>query len=220
VNLTPTPASVKLRWTAMDSEITESGRRPYRKRVRAEQEHRTRERIAAATAALHGSVGPANTTVSAVAERAGVQRATVYRHFPTDDALFEACTAHFYARHPLPDAGAWSAIADPTKRLRQALTDLYAWFAETEDMLANVTRDAAYTPPGPRERFRSYFAHVRGTLMAGRRERGRARKRVAAAIGHATTFATWRSLVREQGLGQGEAVQLMASMVGQAGPGR
>ena len=196
------------------------GRRRYRKRARAEQEHRTRERIAAATAALHGSVGPANTTVAAVAERAGVQRATVYRHFPTDEALFEACTAHFYARHPLPDAGAWSEIPDPTERLRRALAELYAWFAETEDMLANVTRDAAHTPPGPRERFRSYFEHVRATLVAGRRERGRRRERVAAAIGHAVSFATWRSLVREQGLDQSEAVKLMVSMVGQAGAAR
>jgi AcrR family transcriptional regulator len=200
----------------MSTETTETGRRPYRKRVRAEQEQRTRERIAAATAALHGSVGPANTTVSAVAERAGVERATVYRHFPTEESLFEACTAHFYDRHPLPDARAWSEIADPTDRLGRALADLYEWFEETEDMLANVTRDAAHTPPGPRERFRSYFEHVHATLMRGRHERGRARKRVRAAIGHAITFATWRSLVREHGLDQREAVELMVSMVDQA----
>ena len=201
----------------MGAETPKAGeRRPYRKRQRAEQEQRTRERIAAATAALHGSVGPANTTVSAVAERAGVQRATVYRHFPTAEALFEACTAHFYGRHPLPDAGAWGEIVDPTDRLKRALADLYAWFEETENMLTNVTRDAAHTPPGPRERFRSYFEHVHATLMAGRRERGRRRERVTAAIGHAITFATWHSLVREHGLDQSEAVDLMVSMVGQA----
>jgi AcrR family transcriptional regulator len=200
----------------MSTETTETGRRPYRKRVRAQQEERTRERIAAATAALHGSVGPANTTVSAVAKRAGVRRATVYRHFPTQEDLFEACTAHFYGRHPLPDAGGWSEITDPNHRLERALADLYEWFEETEDMLANVTRDAAHTPPGPRERFRSYFEHVHATLMRGRHERGRARKRVRAAIGHAITFATWRSLVRVHGLDQREAVELMVSMVDQA----
>ena len=202
----------------MSIETTDAApRRPYRKRQRAEQEERTRERIAAATADLHGSVGPSRTTVSAIAERAGVQRATVYRHFPTDEALFEACTAHFYARHPLPDAATWTHISDPTKRLRRALTELYGWFEETEDMLANVTRDAAYTPEAPRERFRSYFEHVRATLMAGRKERGRARERIAAGIGHAITFPTWRSLVREQGLEHGEAVKVMVSMVGRAG---
>lgn len=205
----------------MSTETTEAPpRRAYRKRARAEQEEHTRERIAAAAAALHGSVGPAQTTVSAIARRAGVQRATVYRHFPTDEALFEACTAHFYGRHPLPDATAWGGISDATERLRRALTDLYAWFEETEDMLANVTRDASYTPAAPRERFRSYFEHVRATLMAGRRERGGARERIAAGIGHAVSFPTWRSLVRDQGLTSREAVKLMVCMVERAGAAR
>ena len=188
-------------------------RRPYQKRRRAEQERHTRERIAAAAAALHGSVGPANTTVKAIAERAGVERATVYRHFPTDEALFEACTAHFYGRHPLPDPDTWMAIEGPAERLRRALAELYAWYEETEGMLSNVTRDAAYTPAAARERYLAYFERVRATLMAGRRGRGRARRRVAAAIGHATGFATWKSLVREQGLDQDDAVALMVSMV-------
>jgi AcrR family transcriptional regulator len=205
----------------MSTETTGSRRRrPYRKQRRAEQEERTRERIAAATAALHGSVGPAQATVSAIAERAGVQRATVYRHFPTNEALYEACTAHFYGRHPLPDPTPWSEIADPTDRLRRALGDLYQWFEETEDMLANVTRDAAYTPPGPRERFRAYFEHVRATLMEGRRQRGRARERIAAGIGHAISFPTWRSLVREQGLASREAVKMMVCAVEHAGAAR
>ena len=198
----------------MGTENTQPARRrPYRKRRRAEEERRTRERIAAAAAALHASVGPANTTVKAVAERAGVQRATVYRHFPTDEALFEACTAHFYSRHPLPDPDAWMAIGRPDDRLRGALGELYGWYGETEDMLSNVTRDAARTPAGPRQRFLAYFERVRATLMAGRRERGRARQRVSAGIGHAAGFATWKSLVREQGLDQDDAVALMVSMV-------
>jgi AcrR family transcriptional regulator len=201
----------------MSTETTEAARRrPYRKRQRAEQEERTRERIAAATAALHESVGPAHTTVSAVAERAGVQRATVYRHFPTGESLFEACTAHFYSRHPLPDPAVWSEIKDPTDRLRRALMDLYGWYEETEDLLANVIRDEAYMPPGPWERFRAYFDGVHATLMAGRRERGSRREIVTAAIGHATSFPTWRSLVQEQGLAQDQAVELMVSMVGHA----
>jgi AcrR family transcriptional regulator len=198
----------------MSTQKTQPARpRPYRKRQRAEQEQRTRERIAAATAALHGSVGPANTTVKAVAERAGVQRATVYRHFPTVEALFDACTAHFYSRHPLPDPDRWVAIEPPTDRLRRALAELYSWYGETEDMLSNVIRDAAHTPAGARQRFLAYFDRVRASLMAGRRERGPARQRVAAAIGHATGFATWQSLVRQQGLDHDDAVALMVSMV-------
>ena len=120
---------------------------------------------------------------------------------------------HFYGRHPLPDPSGWTEIEDPPDRLRQALDELYRWFSETENMLDNVTRDAAYTPPGPRERFRAYFEAARATLVRGRTERGRRRGRVAAAVGHAISFPTWRSLVREQGLEHGEAVELMVALV-------
>src|SRR5687767_6704618 len=95
-----------------------AGGRRYRKRLRAEQEQRTRERITKAAVKLHGSVGPARTTVSGVAREAGVQRATVYRHFPDEASLFAACTAHYWAANPVPDPGAWSSISDPAGRLR------------------------------------------------------------------------------------------------------
>jgi AcrR family transcriptional regulator len=188
------------------------GQRPYRKRKRAAAELRTRERITRATVALHESVGPANTTIRAIAQRAGVQRATVYRHFPDEQALFDACTAHYFARHPMPDPQAWAATA-PDERLVQALAELYAWYGETEQMTFNSIRDVERVPDMTRERFFGYFDVVRATLMVGRPERGRSRARVSAAIGHALGFATWRSLVREQGLGESEAVALMAAMV-------
>jgi AcrR family transcriptional regulator len=191
--------------------------RRYRKRARAELEARTRERIAAAAVKLHGTVGPARTTVSAIAEEAGVQRATVYRHFPDDETLFDACTAQFYSRHPMPDVDAWAAIQDPDERLRRALADLYAWYEQTEFMLANTTRDSAFVPARARERFLAYFAGVHSALMSGRPERGRARVTTAAAIGHAIGFATWRSLAREQDLDRPEAADLMARMVLAAG---
>ena len=66
----------------------------------------------------------------------------------------------------------------------------------------------------------AYFEEARSVLLRGRRERGRARARVAAAIGHALAFPTWRSLVREQGLSDEEAVELMASLVAGAGTRR
>jgi len=165
---------------------------------------------------LHGTIGPARTTVSAIADEAGVQRATVYRHFPDDQSLFDACTAHFYGLHPRPDLARWTSVADPDERLRRALADLYAWYGEIEEMLSNTTRDAAHVPGPTRERFLSYFPAVREALTHGRRERGRSRGRVDAAIGHAIAFGTWRSLVREQGLDDAEAVGLMMGMVSRA----
>ena len=203
----------------MATESQSSDTRPYRKRRRAEQEEETRRRITAATVELHGSVGPARTTVSAIAERAGVQRATVYRHFPDEGRLFDACSSHFMAANPPPDLEAWAAISDPGRRLRAALAELYAWYGRTSYMLDNTTRDAALVPAlrPSMEEFAGYLDVATRALVKGRPERGRARRRALAAIGHALTYSTWRSLVREQGLDDGDAVALMAGAVDAAG---
>src|SRR5688572_8391494 len=105
----------------MLSEIRKAPTRPYRKRRRAELEEQTRLRITEAAMELHGSIGPARTTVSAVADRAGVQRATVYRHFPDEESLFAACSSHWTAQNPRPDLAAWAETEDPDQRLRTAL---------------------------------------------------------------------------------------------------
>ena len=203
----------------MANESTKAGARTYRKRRRAEQEERTRERITEATVKLHGTVGPALTTVSAVAREAGVQRATVYRHFPDEESLFEACTAHYWASHPRPDPSAWSSIADPAERLDRALGEMYAFYRSTEGMLEKTSRDLGRVKAmaKPSAAFRAYLESLAGALLTGRAERGGARRRVRAAIGHAITFATWQSLVRQQGLSDAEAAAVMAAMVESAG---
>ena len=194
-------------------------RRRYRKRRRAEHEAETRRRITEAAVKLHGTVGPAKTTVSGIAREAGVQRATVYRHFPDEEAIFAACTSHYYALHPPPDPGRWAKLADPDERLRTALREVYAFYAEIEQMLESTRRDIERVPAVRKAAaaMGSYLEAVRAVLLRGRRERGRAREHVAAALGHSLAFSTWRSLVREQGLGDEEAVDLMASLVETAG---
>jgi AcrR family transcriptional regulator len=197
--------------------------RNYRKRRRAEQEAETRRRITEAAVKLHGTVGPAKTTVSGIAREAGVQRATVYRHFPDEEAIFEACTSHYNALHPPPDLGRWAELADPEERLRVALREVYAFYAETQQMLESTGRDIDRVPALRKAAAArgAYLEQARAMLMRGRRQRGRHRDRVAAAIGHAMAFPTWRSLVREQELGDEEAVELMASLVETAaGTGR
>lgn len=215
--------SVKIDRTHMSNESDKPGsatkRRPYRKRRRAESEEQTRRRITEAAVELHGTIGPARTTVKAVADLAGVQRATVYRHFPDEFALFGACSAHWASQHPLPDLEAWTAIADPAERLRTALEELYGYYLAGEQMLENVTRDAplveALQPSV--EPFMAWLATATDALVRGRPERGRARDRVRAAIGHALAFGTWRSLARGQGLEQADAVRLMTELVDAAG---
>src|SRR4051812_2740243 len=197
-------------------------RRRYRKRRRAEQEAETRRRITEAAVRLHGTVGPAKTTVSGIAREAGVQRATVYRHFPDEDAIYAACTSHWSALHPPPDLGRWEGVADPEERLRVALREVYAFYAETQQMLESTGRDVGRVPAVAKTaaEMGSYLEQARSILLDGRTERGRARERVAAAVGHALAFPTWRSLVREQGLGDEEAVELMASLVRSADANR
>lgn len=202
----------------MSTEMRKAPRRRYRKRRRAEQEDETRRRITEATVDLHGSVGPARTTVSAVAKRAGVQRATVYRHFPDEQALFTACSSHWLARHPLPDLAAWTGIENPDERLETALREMYAWFERGEPMLERTTRDAALVPAlqSSMEALASWFAIATDAIAAGRPERGARRRRSRSAIGHALSFGTWRSLTREQDMSEDEAIALMLGLVATA----
>ena len=197
-------------------------RRVYRKRRRAQQETETRRTITEAAVKLHGTVGPARTTIKSIAVEAGVQRATVYRHFPDLESLFMSCSAHWASLNPPPDPAEWSRVADPDQRLRRALTELYRWYVWAEPMLINVYRDGPLVPASARagEGFRRHFEALHAALMRGRHTRGRARVRLSATVGHALDFATWRSLTREQRLETDEAVELMIALVATAGQTR
>jgi AcrR family transcriptional regulator len=193
-------------------------KRSYRKQRRADLEEETRLRITVSALDLHGTVGPSQTSISAVARRAGVRRSTVYRHFPDETALFRACSAHWAAHNPPPDLEAWATIAQPNDRLRVALIELYGFFHRTERMLDNLFRDETTVPVVRQQfsRFRGYIHQARDVLMAGRGLRGGAQRRTQGAIGHAVAFSTWKSLVREQQLSNVEAAALMASAVSSA----
>jgi AcrR family transcriptional regulator len=197
---------------------TQTQKRVYRKRARAEAEEETRLGITEAIMNLHEEVGPARTTVSAIADRAGVQRATVYRHFPDVEAQVEACSTHWLSLNEPPDPTPWDGIADPEERLLVALGDLYAWYERTEPMVVKLYRDAPLVPAiAVRMQARAAVLNaIADLLVKGRRERGSRRQRVRAAIGHAIEFGTWRSLVREQKLAPEDAVTLMAALVAAA----
>jgi AcrR family transcriptional regulator len=185
---------------------------------RAELEEKTRRRITESTVALHEELGPARTSISAIAERAGVRRSTVYRHFPDEEALFAACSSHWRAANPPPDPHEWTAIADPAERTEIALRELYAFYRRTEAMYTSLLRDEQLVPAvqSRLRDFRAYLDAVRDLLVAGRGARGGAARRVRAALGHARAFPTWRSLAREQGLTDEDAVALMCLLVERA----
>jgi len=190
-------------------------KRPYRMKRRAELEEHTRRRITESAVALHQEVGPAQTSISAIAERAGVRRSTVYRHFPDEDTLFAACSSHWRAANPPPDRRTWSSLEDPAERTRTALRELYAFYGRTEAMYASLFRDEPLVPAVHR-RLRDFYGYLRSIqddLAEGRALRGRRAKYVRAAVGHALAFPTWRSLTHDQGLRNDDAVELMCRLV-------
>ena len=145
-------------------------KRPYRMKRRAELEEQTRRRITESAVALHEELGPAQTSISAIAERAGVRRSTVYRHFPDEEALFAACSSHWRAANPPPDPRSWSSIEDPAERTRTALRELYAFYGSTEAMYVSLLRDEPLVPAVER-RLRDFYGYLRSIqddLTAGR----------------------------------------------------
>jgi AcrR family transcriptional regulator len=188
--------------------------RKYELGERAKGQAETRARIVEAALALHASVGPARTTISAIAEASGVQRLTVYRHFPDDRSLAEACWSQWTADHPLPDPAAWPAIEDPAERLLVALTAIYGWFGATEAMTAQLEHDLPDVPvmrevAAP---LADYWESASAILDRGWEARGERRERLRAILRHALAFTTWRSLARLQGLEDAEAAEMMVRL--------
>jgi AcrR family transcriptional regulator len=176
---------------------------------------RSRRRIAQAVYELHSEIGPARTTVSAIARRAGVERLTVYRHFPDELDLYRACLEHWTALHPWPDPTPWRRIADPKKRLRTALREIYGFYEQVEPLFFHGAADMAKLPK-LQEADAPLFEHwneVKRALLAGWPARGRPRARLAAVMGLALDFQTWFALVRREGLSNDEALETAARLV-------
>ncbi len=193
-------------------------RRPYCQRARAEAQELTRRRIAEAAVELHGTIGPGRTTISAVADRAGVERATVYRHFPDERALFTACSRRYFEDHPQPDLAKPMTIADPVLRTEAVLITLYTYYREIAPMMSSLLRDAPVVPLlaeyfGPYVTMLSDLADALASTWPGASDA----RRLRAAIGHALAFPTWQSLAGDQGLTDPESVEMMLSLLNGVG---
>jgi len=183
-------------------------------RKRAESQEETRQRILDATMQLHEEVGPRATTISAIAERAGVQRLTVYRHFPDDTAVFQACTSHWLSLNPPPDPASWEGIADPKHRVRAALSALYAYYEATRRMWTAAYRDEAEVPAlqAPMREFRAYISGIGNDLLShltGKKKPGR---QLAATVHHTLAYPTWASLI-SRGLSNESIADLACSWI-------
>jgi AcrR family transcriptional regulator len=195
--------------------MEQTGRRPYRLRRRAERQAETRTRIVEAAVALFEDVGPARTTISAVAARAGVQRLTVYRHFPSNGSLAVAAAERHLARHPLPNMTDWFAVRNPAGRLERALTELYRFYRHSERATASVLRDE-HVLPVLRDGLRPLLeplAVLPTALSEGWPTIGPdGRRRLSAVIAHGLEFGTWRSLTAAGRLSDDEAVALILGL--------
>jgi AcrR family transcriptional regulator len=190
--------------------------RGYTMRVRQENVDLTRLRITEATMRLHEQVGPAATTVSAIADLAGVTRLTVYRHFPDEESIVRACSGHWRALHPGPDPTTWVSIDDPVLRLRTALSETYAWAAGAAPMMTKIYRDLHLMPTCVAESL-SQEQHSRVAILSkGFPALGRKAQRLRAALTHAVDFRTWHSLCVLGALRDDEAIELMLAAVSAA----
>ncbi len=184
--------------------------RTYTLKRRAERQAETRRRIVEAAVDLHSSVGPARTTVSMIAERAGVQRHTFYAHFPDERSLFLACSGLTLERDPLPDARPWQAIADQAERLRVGLRAIYGWYERNADLLSSVLRDAEFhtlTKEIVAMQFGPQMATYREMLGANLSAKQQPMLQLA------LSFFTWRTLAREGGLKPEAAVAAMIQAI-------
>jgi AcrR family transcriptional regulator len=195
-----------------------SGKRgKYKLKARAERQQQTRQRIVEATVDLHKVHGPVQTTITDIAKRAGVERQTVYNHFPDELTLFKACSAYNRALNPPPDPEPWKLIPDPEERQRKALAEVYIYYRRNEQLLANVIRDAQANP-NVRKVLEPRVKHqerMRDALAAGweRRDGERRHKLLYGALWMSLEFQTWQALVRQQAFEDDEAVELMVGMV-------
>ena len=187
--------------------------RRYELKARAVAFEATRQRIVDATLALHEEVGPARTAITEVSRRAGVGRVTVYNHFPDEAALLSATSAQWLAEHPPPDPEEWAAVFKPTRRIREALDELYPYYRANATMLGHLARDVEVVPALAETFGKAFGEHeqaMRDALVEGRTRHGR---RTVAAIGLAISFATWQRLTRDEGLGDGGAAKLMVRAI-------
>jgi AcrR family transcriptional regulator len=179
--------------------------RTYTLKARAQRQDETRRRIVDAAVKLHETIGPDATTITDVAERAGVGRVTVYRHFADELALLRACSGHYFAQHPFPDLDRWRAIQDRDERAKRGVREAYAWFRATDAMLSRTL---------PTRRDQEVFApyHAYGHEAADALAGPRAGKLARAAAALALSYDTWRTLTRDAGLTDGQAAQVASRL--------
>jgi len=174
-------------------------KRKYQQNRRADQAQETREQIVQATVELHEKLGPARTSIKAIAEHAGVQRLTVYRHFPDEASLFMACTSHWLASHPMPAFSDWTGHDDPLQLTATALLDFYQHYRHNERMWTVAYRDVGEVEAlqAPMAAVDGYLKQICDQLLTAWNVKAKEKEQLSLTLRHGLRFSTWQSLKAE-----------------------
>jgi AcrR family transcriptional regulator len=175
-------------------------KRKYQQKRRADKAEKTRNKIVEATVKLHEELGPAHTSIKAIAEQAGVQRLTVYRHFPDEASLFRACTSHWLELHPLPAFSDWAEYDNPLDLTFRALGDFYRYYRNTERMWTVAYRDVEEVEAlhEPMAAVEAYLDQIRDELLSAWKVKTADKIMLSMTLRHCLRFSTWRSLKIEK----------------------
>jgi AcrR family transcriptional regulator len=175
-------------------------KRQYKQKARAEQAQETRQLIVEATVMLHEELGPAQTSIKAIAEQAGVQRLTVYRHFPDETSLFKACSSHWLGLHPPPAVSDCEDAGDPVTQTSKTLLSFYHYYRQTERMWSSIYRDIDEVEAlrEPMSKFESYIDAVRDELLSAWKVKAKDKNKLSLTLRHCLRYSTWRSLKNDK----------------------
>jgi AcrR family transcriptional regulator len=120
--------------------------RPYNSRIRKDAEAATLRRIVAATVELHAEKGAMETTHADIAARAGVSVPTVYKHFPTRNAVIPACMGYVAKDAPVIDMEEIMALPDLDARLERFVPALHAQYRYYAPWYRWADSDARWLP--------------------------------------------------------------------------
>jgi AcrR family transcriptional regulator len=188
-------------------------KRRYTLKARADQVADTSARIVQAIMELHEEVGPRNTTVSAIADRAGVERLTVYRHFKDEASMFAACSHRYMELNPPPDPTSWADEPEPARRVRRGLEEVYAFFGRTSPMFEKIYRDVG-EHSALANIMDGFDGHLRklADALASAWPGGKEAVRRQVILRHAAKFATWQSLQTE-GVDDRQKIELIMQWI-------
>jgi AcrR family transcriptional regulator len=182
--------------------------RRYSSPLREQQQEMTRARIMEALLALITEGKIADFTVRDVAKRAGVSYASVYRHYPTREALLDALTTWVEL---LPQMPPMPMVLAELPEWTKVIAAAFAASGETTMAVSRALTVLNVLPEGTRRR----DAHLQALVAAAVPRIGQAELRqVAAIFRHLSNSGAWTALQQRYGLSADETAAALSWATG------